>query len=149
MVGTPRKYLPTSHGITCNTAFGEAGYYVSSKANERPGHWSVSHRKAKEQRNFGGIMALQTIMTGRNAFSWPHATKESTWSVKLVRVAPRPLDSDNLQAAFKNIRDGVAEALGLDDKWNGKIQWHYDQVVSREYGVRLELERLSETSTAC
>lgn len=58
----------------------------------------------------------------------------AAWSavaVRLTRVAPRDLDSDNLAAALKHVRDGVA------DWWDGKekggddrqpsLAWEYAQ----------------------
>lgn len=36
-------------------------------------------------------------------------------TVTLTRVAPRRLDDDNLTGAFKAVRDGVADWLGVDD----------------------------------
>lgn len=47
-------------------------------------------------------------------------------TVRLVRVAPRTLDSDNLQGSLKAIRDGVADWLGVDDG-NPGILWTYGQ----------------------
>ncbi|PZR07065.1 MAG: hypothetical protein DI536_28835 [Archangium gephyra] len=36
--------------------------------------------------------------------------------VRLVRVSPRDLDDDNLTSAFKSVRDGIAECIGVDDR---------------------------------
>ena len=47
--------------------------------------------------------------------------------VELVRVSPRKLDSDNLQGALKAVRDGVADALGLDDG-SARYRWEYSQL---------------------
>jgi hypothetical protein len=46
--------------------------------------------------------------------------------VTLTRVGPRALDGDNLQGALKAVRDGVADALGVDDG-SEDIQWFYSQ----------------------
>ena len=46
--------------------------------------------------------------------------------VTLTRVAPRELDDDNLAHAFKAIRDGVADALGVDDR-DPRVTWGYAQ----------------------
>jgi hypothetical protein len=35
--------------------------------------------------------------------------------ILLTRVSPKPFDDDGLAAAFKSIRDGIAERLGIDD----------------------------------
>ena len=59
--------------------------------------------------------------------------------VWLVRRAPRSLDGDNLQRAFKAVRDGVADALEMDDG-DSKISWAYDQVKDSEYGIDIIVE---------
>jgi hypothetical protein len=62
-------------------------------------------------------------------------------AVRLVRVAPRSLDDDNLQGVFKAIRDGVADAYGIDDKDKAKIRFTYDQErgAPHQYAVRIEV----------
>jgi hypothetical protein len=61
--------------------------------------------------------------------------------VRLVRIAPRALDDDNLQGVFKAIRDGVADAYGIDDKDRSRIRFEYDQErgAAHQYGVRIEV----------
>ncbi|NII53568.1 endodeoxyribonuclease RusA [Luteibacter sp. SG786] len=61
--------------------------------------------------------------------------------VRLVRIAPRSLDDDNLQGVFKAIRDGVADAYGIDDKDRSRIRFEYDQErgAPHQYGVRIEV----------
>jgi hypothetical protein len=62
------------------------------------------------------------------------------YTVMLSRVAPRKLDDDNLRGALKAVRDGVADALGLDDR-HPLIEWHYaqDRAGPREIGVRITI----------
>ena len=38
------------------------------------------------------------------------------WVIVITRIAPRMLDSDNLESCGKGVRDGVAAALGVDDR---------------------------------
>lgn len=61
-------------------------------------------------------------------------------TVILTRIAPRELDGDNLQGAFKAVRDSVAQRLGVDDK-DGPVTWLYSQERGkpREYGVRISI----------
>jgi hypothetical protein len=47
--------------------------------------------------------------------------------VTITRVSPRALDGDNLQRACKAVRDGVADALGCDDR-DKCIEWRYAQL---------------------
>jgi hypothetical protein len=46
--------------------------------------------------------------------------------VLLTRVAPRTLDTDNLERALKAVRDGVAEAWGINDA-DPRVEWLTDQ----------------------
>ncbi len=59
--------------------------------------------------------------------------------VRLTRVGKKLLDDDNLAAAFKYIRDGVAEALGVDDGDKRKVTWEYADEASASYAVKVEI----------
>ena len=59
--------------------------------------------------------------------------------IGLVRVAPRRLDDDNLAAACKALRDGIAEALGVDDG-SPTLRWSYGQEQGRPSAVRVTIE---------
>jgi hypothetical protein len=61
-------------------------------------------------------------------------------TVKLTRIAPRPLDDDNLRSAFKACRDGVADWLGCDDR-DPRVRWEYGQVrgAPKTYAARIEV----------
>jgi len=61
--------------------------------------------------------------------------------VTITRIAPSSgLDSDNLGASAKPARDGIADALGRDDR-DPLITWEYAQERGkpREYAVRIEV----------
>ena len=64
----------------------------------------------------------------------------SSCAVTLTRIAPRALDSDNLSASFKGIRDGIADSLGVDDR-SARITWAYFQRRGRpkEYAVEIAI----------
>ena len=86
---------------------------VPSLANVRM-HWARRHRLIKAQRQ-----AVAAIIR--------HCPVTLPCVVELVRVSPhRKLDGDNLQSAFKGIRDQVASILRADDADPG-IVWHYRQ----------------------
>ena len=61
--------------------------------------------------------------------------------VLLTRISPGTLDDDNLQGALKAIRDGVADALGIDDR-DPRVSWRYAQAKAGKgvYAVRIEVE---------
>lgn len=94
-------------------------------------HWSKRARRAAEHRALAR-MALAARVRGLRLPA----------QVTLTRVAPRALDGDNAQAALKNVRDGVADALGVDDR-TPLVIWVYRQERGkpREYGVRVEVEK--------
>jgi hypothetical protein len=61
-------------------------------------------------------------------------------TVRLVRLSAGELDDDNLRAALKAVRDGVADRLGVADN-DPRVRWQYAQERCKRgtYGVRLEL----------
>jgi hypothetical protein len=102
-----------------------------SEANIRE-HWSVKANRARMQRQFTKITLgphfRKIMVTGR-------------FTITLVRVGARPLDSDNLARSFKAIRDGVADAIGIDDG-SALLTWKYNQVKGKpkEYAVKIQIE---------
>lgn len=81
-----------------------------SEANRRD-HWRVKAKRVKAHRTAARLLCpvypLPCIVT-------------------LTRVAPRALDDDNLRAALKSCRDGVADRLGIDDR-DPRVEWRYGQ----------------------
>lgn len=71
-------------------------------------HWATKARKAKEYR---AECRLLTLIAGVSA---PEG--RSVLALEFVAPDRRPRDDDNLVAAFKSGRDGIAEALGVDDR---------------------------------
>lgn len=47
------------------------------------------------------------------------------WFVLLTRVSPKEFDDDNLAAAFKSVRDGIAESWLMDDA-SPDLVWEYE-----------------------
>lgn len=74
--------------------------------------------------------------------------------VTLTRISPRWLDSDNLQMAFKSIRDCVSnwlipgKAPGQADS-DKRIQWHYMQEKGqpKEYAVQITISAVDLTTS--
>jgi hypothetical protein len=66
--------------------------------------------------------------------------------VRIIRIAPRPLDTDNLAAAAKSVRDGVADALGCGDAQQGDF-WKYaaESQGRGVYAVRVEILEHGDT----
>lgn len=97
-----------------------------SITNERE-HWRVKADRARQHR------ATARIVLGQ-------VGERPTLPVvvELVRIAPRPLDDDNLRGALKSVRDGIADWLGVDDR-DPRVQWAYGQRkgAPKAYGVEV------------
>jgi len=90
---------------------------LPSRANER------GHSMAKAKRNAAHRLVGKTL--GRRC-SRDWTLHELSLVVLLTRIAPRELDDDNAATALKSVRDGVAEALGVDDR-DERVVWLVDQ----------------------
>jgi hypothetical protein len=79
-------------------------------------------RRAKAERS----LAKMLTSTALRQACGPARILTPTWHVviTLVRVSPRAFDSDGTAAAFKHVRDGVADALGIDDG-DPRLRWDY------------------------
>lgn len=92
---------------------------IVSLANLRE-HWGKRAARAKVHRA-AALLAL-TAAANRNSIDRP----SPPLVVRITRVAPRALDSDNAVGGAKNVRDGVADWLRLDDG-DHRIRWEYAQ----------------------
>ena len=52
--------------------------------------------------------------------------------VEFARNSRGRLDDDGLRGALKNVRDGIADALGIDDGDEGRLRFVYSQAPNRE-----------------
>jgi hypothetical protein len=103
-----------------------------SEANVKE-HWTKTHKRKKIQKNW--------VMHGMSS------TKEKPrlpCQIKLTRLSSRKLDSDNLQMAFKHIRDEIASYLipglapGRADA-DPRLDWQYAQEKSKEQKIKIEI----------
>ncbi|GAB4240845.1 MAG: hypothetical protein OHK0028_19100 [Deltaproteobacteria bacterium] len=104
-----------------------------SEANQR-GHWGKRARRAKRQREAARLL----VRAARLALP-----ASGPVVITLTRIAPRALDSDNLVSGLKAVRDGVADALRVDDG-SSRIEWRYAQAKGKpgEYAVRVEIHEM-------
>ena len=102
---------------------------VRSEANQRC-HWAVRKRRFDVQR-----MTLVAVVREACLDAWLvcRVPVVVTW----VHVGRR-MDGDNLQGAFKGLRDGLALMFELDDG-DPRIEWRYDQRKGTP-GVRVRIE---------
>ena len=103
---------------------------LPSCANLRE-HWSARARRARNHRESGRWHTAVAIMGN---------PLPARMRITLTRIAPRRLDSDNVASAFKGLRDGIADALGIDDG-SPRLEWQYQQGKGAEM-VRVEIDGL-------
>lgn len=90
-------------------------------------HWAKRAKRAKMER------FLASIAVSRKSRALPPC------AVLLTREAPRGMDQGcGLNASLKAIRDGVADALGVNDN-DPRVTWAYDQRKSKTYGVVIQI----------
>lgn len=102
------------------------GVRLVSEANAHE-HFRARQARAKSQRGQAYTLACHAI--GPELVEW----LDGPLVVTIVRIAPTRLDSDNLVGSAKHVRDGVADALGIDDR-DLRVTWHVEQ---RRGGVRV------------
>lgn len=59
--------------------------------------------------------------------------------LRLTRISPRRLDDDNLQAAFKGVRDEVAAYFHIDDR-DPRIRFEYAQAAGKPSRVDIAFD---------
>jgi hypothetical protein len=69
--------------------------------------------------------------------------------VHMTRLGVRVMDDDNLGASLKSIRDGIAQALGIDDGDTTAARWEYAQARCKrgEEGVRVRISNGKDLPT--
>ena len=93
---------------------------VVSEANKR-GHWSLGYRRARSQREAVAATWKASPMRG----AWCRLDHLLPLTVTLTHIGRR-MDGDNLNRAFKAIRDEVAWQIGVDDG-DERVKWVYEQ----------------------
>jgi hypothetical protein len=101
---------------------------IESTLNKRE-HWAMRSRRASKHREHT-VWALK-------AAKMPDACLPKV--VKLIRIAPRSLDTDNLAGGLKSVRDGVADWLHINDN-DPRVSWQYGQRKGKpkQYAVEIE-----------
>lgn len=94
--------------------------------------WQAKHRRKKNQQAAVRRLWLASplsVCAGANG--WPFPLR-----VQFLHVGPR-MDDDNLQTAFKAIRDEIAELIGVDDG-DPRVAWEYAQAAGKSaVGIRI------------
>ena len=109
---------------------------IVSEANSRE-HWRSASVRKKSHRSTAMLLC-------RAAHDWLAPNPSRNYRVLMTRIAPRTLDSDNLASGFKSCRDGIADAMGIDDG-SPRIDWQCDQVKGEPhvYAARVRIWEVS------
>lgn len=107
--------------------------HLPSRANLRQ-HWRARHAMARNQRLSARTLAHQFV-----GFDLLAAAKATGCTVRMTRVAPRELDDDNLAGACKSIRDGIADALGINDR-DKRVRWVCEQAKGKPARVEVRID---------
>lgn len=87
-------------------------------------HWAARAKRAKRDREAAYLATRKAALP---------------CVVTITRIGKRMMDDDNVRAACKSIRDGIALRLGVDDA-DPRVTWRYRQETAREYSVRIEID---------
>jgi hypothetical protein len=107
---------------------------LDSNANMREHHMAKA-RRMKTQRHTVAMFCRMPL----------HGLLERGRArITIVRVAPRCLDIDNAWSSAKAVIDGVADALGLKNDRDRRIDWavRQEKGAPKQYGLRIECETL-------
>lgn len=104
-------------------------------------HWAVKSKRAKAQKATTTLMLKSNLPAIRaTMIPWLGQAHLATHDVRLVRLyegRSKPMDDDGLSAAFKHVRDAVAEFFCIDDG-DPRIRFTYAQAKGKA-AVRIEL----------
>lgn len=94
-------------------------------------HWAKRAKRAKAERKDAYYGASDAL---------PRLTTVMPLTLLITRIAPRVMDDDGCIASMKNIRDGIADWLGVNDG-SDAVKWTYAQRKGepKEYAVEIEI----------
>lgn len=90
--------------------------YPRSSLNARL-HWRARAARTKRERQAARLRTVSALMPSE---------PRGALLVTIERHSSGTLDGDNLQSCLKAVRDGIADALGIDDG-SALIDWQYRQ----------------------
>jgi hypothetical protein len=107
-----------------------------SEANQRE-HWALKNQRKRDQQQEMFVVLMQNL-AGKKM--------QLPCIVKLTRIGPKALDTDNLAGAMKHVQDAIARKLGVDDGDAEKVKWEYSQmpIRIREYAVKVSIRSVSK-----
>lgn len=102
--------------------------------NQVRGHWGRHAKREEEER---GVTRLAYRGPLRE-FRLELDEFRTHVDVSFTRLGRKPFDSDNLAMSFKHVRDGVADALGVDDG-DERVSWFYGQRIALYYAIEIRV----------
>lgn len=95
-------------------------------------HWGKQANLSKKHRTLAAIATSNQIVARNIKGSLKYV-------VTFTRFGKRKLDDDNLIGGLKHIRDGVSDALGVNDG-SDRITFHYKQEIHSENKLTIMIE---------
>lgn len=116
--------------------------HLTNTSNARQ-HWGTTARKARVRHTVTLAVQTRARHVG-SVLSGVGVGDLAVLAVRLVYIGPRELDDDGVASAVKSLRDGVADALGVNDR-DPRVTWVPDQERGgvREYAARVEVYRVA------
>jgi hypothetical protein len=128
-----RWHLGSATG--CRDAIVTLPLKTVSEANSRS-HWAAKAKRVSGQRSASKWACGPALAEYRVGLAKGYVPRVT---VLLERIAPSSgLDDDNLRSSMKACRDGVADALEVNDR-DPRVRWEYGQARGKpkEYAVRI------------
>mgnify|MGYP001569416906 CR=1 FL=1 len=116
---------------------------LPSLANMSHQHWRRLTELKKAQKQATSLCLTDAVNRGQ-------VIPPPPLTIILTRIGPRGLDKqDNLNAAFKYVRDTIAATVGIDDG-SDQYEWVYEQRSGGcgVYGVEVEITSALARSAA-
>jgi hypothetical protein len=95
-------------------------------------HWRTVSSRRKRERGTAAMLVRNQLV--RNGIKPPAV-------VTITRLSAGDLDDDGLRSALKSVRDGIADAFGVDDSAKSPLRFEYQQERCKRgaYAVRVEI----------
>lgn len=103
------------------SSFEIEGLVTKSPENGNREHWAVRKKRISAERQVAYIKAVRALVQFK-----PFKEGER-FRVTLTRMGTRKMDDDNAIGSLKHVRDGIADAIGIDDG-DTRVEWAYRQV---------------------
>jgi hypothetical protein len=101
--------------------------------NQVRGHWGKHAKREEEERGIARLACRGPLREFRLELNEARHV-----DVLITRLGRKPFDSDNLAMAAKHVRDGVADALDVDDG-DERVTWHYAQRIEMFYAIEIQV----------